>query len=367
MNPTGAIEFRPSIPYPPDFLMNSAKKTVSAMARLAIGLAIIVYLLRKIETTVLLDVVAASFDQWHWLVYALFFFLACLAVGGVRWKLILDAQGLRMSWGRTFCVYFIGHFFNSFMFGATGGDLVRAFYATRETHHRKTEAVATIIIDRMIGMIALLCIAGVMLVMKSDFYLSGPETRLAGLLMLLMIISALLGSILLLNIRRFGGSPLLRWVGSRPGLGPAVRRTATAFELYRRRTKTITYTALLSFSNHIFIIFMCYCLGKSLQVHLDIIGYFTVIPVIMAIAAIPITPGGLGVREGVSVTLLGAMGVSKVQALPLSLMVYALMLAWGIVGGAIFLGYSASAGHGIHDEMTEIRKEAAAGNAEAGL
>ncbi len=347
--------------------MKRIKKTVSTLARLAVGIAIIVYLFHKIDTPELTSVLSGTLQYWRWLAQAALLFLACLTIGAIRWKLILEAQGLRISWTRSLCIYFIGHFFNSFMFGATGGDVARAYYAAKETHHKKTEAVATVIIDRVIGMLALFLVAGTMLIARASFYLARPETRIAALLMLMMIFAGMMGLVIILNIHRFMEFSLFRKIGNHRGIGPAVTRTAGAFDMYRRRKATLAWTGLLSVGNHVFITVMCYCLGRSLQIQLGLIDYLTVIPVIMSLAAIPITPGGLGVREGLAVTLLGAMGVSSAQALPLSLMVYALALAWSVAGGIVFLCYSASAGHTLHDEMAELRKEAARENGETGV
>ncbi len=347
--------------------MKRIRKTVSTIVRLAAGIAIIVYLFHKIDTPELAAVLSDTLTHWRWLFKAALLFLACLVVGAVRWKLILDAQGLVISWGRTVSIYFIGHFFNSFMFGATGGDVARAYYAVKETHHKKTEAVATVIIDRVIGMVALFVIAGTMLIARADFYLAAPQTRIAALLMAVMIVAGVLGLVVILNTHRFMGFALFRRIGGYRGIGPTITRTAAAFDMYRRRTATLVYTALLSLGNHLFIVLMCYCLGRSLQMELGVLDYLSVIPIIMALAAIPITPGGLGVREGLAVTILGAMGVSSAQALPLSLMVYALTLGWSVIGGVVFLCYSASSGHTLHDEMAELRKEAARENGEAGI
>lgn len=97
--------------------------------------------------------------------------------------------------------------------------------------------------------------------------------------------------------------------------------------------------------------------------HLGLIAYLTVIPMIMAIAALPITPGSLGVREGLVVALFGALGVSSTQSLPLSLMFYLISLCWSLLGGLIFLAYSAGTGRTAQEELAKLRQEAASVNA----
>jgi uncharacterized membrane protein YbhN (UPF0104 family) len=65
--------------------------------------------------------------------------------------------------------------------------------------------------------------------------------------------------------------------------------------------------------------------------------YLSLGPTINAVGALPITPGGLGLRELAAVTYLGIVGVPAVKAMPLSLMLYATMLFWSLFGGVVFM------------------------------
>jgi hypothetical protein len=338
------------------------KKTIKKFARntlrLGIGLGIIVFILTKINLREMLSVLHQSLFQWPWLVLGTLISVVCLLIGTERWKIILDAQGLKMAWSRVFCITLIGQFFNSFMFGSTGGDLARAFYAAKETHHKKTEAVATVVIDRMIGLVMLNLIAAVMLATRYKFYVSHWSTHLPALLMIGMIAATVAALFVVYNIRFFKGWPILRSIEYHPKIGPVVRRMLISIYLYHRRGKVLFKTSLLTLLIHSLIILQCFCFGKSLQINITILDYFTVIPLIISLAAIPITPGGLGVREGLAVTMLGALNVSAHQALPLSLMIYLVSVALSLFGGFIFLGYTAGAGHTVHDEIVDLEDEA---------
>src|SRR5258707_14181593 len=81
---------------------------------------------------------------------------SALALGIVRWRIVLRVHGLDLSWGRATEISLVAHFFNSFLLGSTGGDLMKAYYAARETHQKKTEAVVTVFGDRLIGLWAVL-------------------------------------------------------------------------------------------------------------------------------------------------------------------------------------------------------------------
>src|SRR5204862_7781988 len=87
-----------------------------------------------------------------------------LALGIYRWRTVLRVHGLNLSWGRATEISLVAHFFTSFLLGSTGGDLMKAYYAARETHHKKTEAVVTVFVDRLIGFWAMLLFAGLMMI-----------------------------------------------------------------------------------------------------------------------------------------------------------------------------------------------------------
>lgn len=344
--------------------MNFLKKVPSAILRLGVGVAIIVYLFYKMDMHGLATVLRESLHQWPWLFCGVMLCLIGLLIGIARWKIILDGRGLHMSWARVFCVFFIGQFFNAFLFGSTGGDLARAFYAVKETHHKKTEAVATVLIDRMIGLIILNLIAFVMLVARAGFYINHWVMHVPALIMLAMNVMTAVGLVILFNMHHLNNWPWLQRFTLHPVFGPQIKRMLISIYLYRRKQSVLIKTALLSLAIHLLIVVECYCLGRSFQIHLGLIAYLTVIPTIMAIAALPITPGGLGIREGLSVALFSALGIGSTQSLPLSLMVYLSSLVWSLLGGLIFLGYTTGAGRTPQEELKTLRDEASSVNAD---
>lgn len=342
--------------------MKFPKKVPYALLRLVGGVGIIFYLFSRMDLHGLLAILQESLTRWPWLLCGTMICFICLYIGVIRWKIILDGRGLRMAWGRVFSVFFIGQFFNAFMFGSTGGDLARAFYAAQETNHKKTEAVATVLIDRMIGLVLLDLIALIMLIGRAGFYINHWVTHVPALIMIGMNLLTVIGGIVLFNIHRFQHWSLFRRVTNHAVIGPIIKRTLISIFLYRRKPGVLFKTVLLSLAAHLLVILECYCLGRSFQIHLGLIAYLTVIPMIMAIAALPITPGGIGVREGLAVALFGTLGIGITQSLPLSLMLYLISVIWSLVGGIIFLGYTASTGRKAHEELQKLRDEASSVN-----
>ena len=98
----------------------------------------------------------------HWLVA-----LGCCGIpvilGGLRWRRALRVQGLDVGVGAVIRVSFVAHFFNAFLLGSTGGDVVKAWCASRWTRERRAEAALTVLVDRLVGTLALLVFAVAMI------------------------------------------------------------------------------------------------------------------------------------------------------------------------------------------------------------
>jgi glycosyltransferase 2 family protein len=339
--------------------MNKTSRTVGVVLRLTVAFGIIAYLLsrKEMDLSHFIAVVGGTLAHWPWLAAGLILFFLCMWAGIFRWRLILNAQGIRLPLKRIFSIFFIGHFFNAFMMGATGGDVVKALYVSEETHHKKTEAISTVIADRIVGMAALFLLAFIMIVVRAPLFISHKATHPFCLLMLILIAATMLALVLIFNQNIFERYPLFRRLEQRFAFGPLIRKLYDSFYLCRTCPALLTQTFLLSIANHLLTVTACWCLGRSLQIPNALLDYLTFFPMILAIASLPITPGGLGVREGAAVTLLSAVGIPNSQALPLSLLSYMALLAWSLFGGAIFLFYSTGGGRAIRAEFREIEDE----------
>ena len=155
-----------------------------------------------------------------------------LWLGVVRWRLVLEAQGLELSLARATRISLVAQFFNSFLLGSTGGDLIKAYYAARETHHRKTEAVTTVFVDRLVGLWAMLLFAGMMMLPNLQMVRQHGEFAVPALFILAMLAALSI----VLSLAFWGGvskpfpagAPLLapaaqgRTAGAIPGFVPAV-------------------------------------------------------------------------------------------------------------------------------------------------
>ena len=114
--------------------------------------------------------------KWSWLWIGVGVFFGCTVLATVRWKILLNVQGIDMGWVRTWQLFMIGMFFNLFMLGSTGGDVVKMFLAMREARSNKAAALLSVFMDRVIGMMALILISLGFLYFRYDLLSHSPAS-----------------------------------------------------------------------------------------------------------------------------------------------------------------------------------------------
>jgi len=261
-----------------------------------------------------------------------------ILLGIARWRMVLKVQGFDLSWGRTTEISFVAHFFNSFLLGSTGGDLMKAYYAARETHHKKTEAVVTVFVDRVLGLWAMLLFGGLMMLPNLSLLFVHSQLRSLAFLILAMMV----GCTGFVGIAFWGGVSR-GWSGARVWLrrmpkGEWLERSLNSCRQFGREPFFVSRTLGLSMILNAICVLQVLVLSQGLGLKISPVVLFVVVPTIICISALPITPSGLGVRENLFVFMLAqpAIGVPGTSALSLSLLAYAGSLFWSLVGGLVY-------------------------------
>ena len=267
----------------------------------------------------------------EYLVLALFVYPLSNLLGAVRWRELMRAHQLDIGFMRCLKLTWLGFFWSLVFPGVTGGDVVKA-YSVARTATKRAVAVLTVLLDRIIGMVGLAILSGVVIL----FNLHNQELRTVSTGILLFILAAV-GSGVLFFSRR-----LRRWFGLAtlmsllPFQSKVVQLDEALFH-YRYHKWTILFTILLSVGTHIVNVGIFLLAGLSLGLPVAWQNYFVFIPVMLMIAALPISVGGLGVFEsGVAhfFTLRG-VGATASQALALCVLYRLLTILVGLPGAAV--------------------------------
>jgi len=118
---------------------------------------ILVYLLlRKVGLAELIHTLRQADPFFVFLSFCLLPLLILLSV--IKWQILLKSKGHEVSISYLFKLYLVGYFFNNFLPSNVGGDLVRGYELGTFTGN-KSEAMASVFMERLTGLIVLVVIA----------------------------------------------------------------------------------------------------------------------------------------------------------------------------------------------------------------
>lgn len=308
--------------------------------RVAVCVGLLALLLRRIDAGALLGASRQAAGRWPWIASGALMTLLGLVSGAVRWGEILAAQGLRFSPLKVVHIVMVGQFFNAFMLGACGGDVARAYYAARGHEGRRVDVVTTILMDRGIGLFSMIVLCCVMIPFRLRIFLDNEGPRDTGVLMLCFLLATVAGICVLFTKNVFEHFRFFQRLENSTRLGPLIRQAYEALFFFRKNHRLLLVTSALSAMSTVFLTLACVSFGRALELPVPVADYFALFPIISVLMAVPITPGSLGVREGLFVSLFRAVMVDRHHAILLSLMVYAGGMLWSIVGGMVYLCFT---------------------------
>lgn len=264
-----------------------------------------------------------------------------ILLGCLRWHLFLSAQGLGLPLRRTAEISLVAQFFNSLLLGSAGGDVMKAYYAAHETHHRKAESVMTVVVDRLIGLLATLLFAALLMIPNRD--LLTAHHRLAAVSGFVLLALGVVTGVAVLSL--WGGLsrvwPNLRgWLGRLPKAA-LIERSLVATRVYGRRPRILLGALGLSLLLNAACGLQVWALARGLGLDVPLRWLLVIVPVVVFLSSIPITPNGLGIRENLYVWMLTVpeIGIPAASALSLSLLAFAGSLVWSLIGGGVYLGF----------------------------
>ena len=254
-------------------------------------------------------------------------------LGAWQWWHLLDAVGIRIPFRKVLGYYHVGLFFNNFLPANIGGDIARVMHASRHGETRAA-AVSTVVLDRLIGTVALAGLAVVTTVPAIDrFHLGLIYLALLGFL---AVSIAMLWGVLHPKVL-----PAIERVMSRVGLKflePHLDDLARRFAAYRSRGRLFAGLLAMATLIQVMRVGVHVLVARALGVHLPLTYFFLFVPLLAVIVSLPISLNGIGVREGAGMVLFSLVGVDRSRAFSLQFTTYLVAVAVSLLGAGVLLG-----------------------------
>lgn len=211
----------------------------------------------------------------------------------------------------------ISNTFNLVMPGALGGDLVRSVYIMKEAESHRATNLVGMLVDRVVGLFSILLLGTICGALSGGLEQKAPFVLGMGGVFIL----GLLGVGLSLNRpfnRKLAG--ILGRCG-KPGaqLLPLLETWTGATEYYRSKRGRVAMGILICFFMHLVSFLAVYLIARNLDLPIGFLSLSMMTAISWLITAVPLSFGGLGVRELSFVLLLGTQGIPAEPATALSL------------------------------------------------
>ncbi len=264
---------------------------IVAFIKIAILLGIVVWLVRTFPEKNWKALVQQD-KNWFLLGQAFVVILIAHLFSFWRWQILVHSLGVPFTLLEAIRLGFLGTLLNMVSVGSVGGDVFKAIEAARKAEKKRAEVVASVLVDRALGLLGLVMVAGIGLSFAPTLsqtmkwiWLGAVAFSAIGLAVLLLIVIV-------------GHRVPVLWMNRIPIVGHTLHRVIHACMVFQGRPRLVVELLGASLLVHCSFTIACSLISNSLYAETPTVAeHFMAIPPAMAAATLPLTPGGVGVQE----------------------------------------------------------------------
>jgi uncharacterized protein (TIRG00374 family) len=276
----------------------------------------------------------ARADVW-WLLAAMLSAGACEFFGIIRWQLFLKMLHLKIPLAETTRLFFIGAFFNQFLPGTTGGDVVRVVYLMREHPEHRTAGFLSVAVDRLLAMLVLVAMGLAFAWGRAEWFAQsltvGNTMKIFAIILFTMALG--LAASFVLTKRH-----LVERLPTGMPFREAIVKLSTLWQLCIENRREALLGAFYTIPMLVTFFAAFYFVARAFTPKVDFLDMMSIMPLVTAVSSLPISLNGIGVREALLDELLHELcGVAKGTGMLVSITGMVVYLIWGLPGGWFYL------------------------------
>src|SRR5689334_10631632 len=296
---------------------------------------------------------ALTHARFQWLAAGLLAYFVVEAAAAFRWHVLLRVQNIKLTLRRVAGLFLIGMFYNQFLPGGTGGDIIKSYLLLKETD-KKAGALLAVVFDRLIGLVALVFITVTLVSLRFDLLSKTAETRQFLWILLILLGSSIAGLLTSFVVSGFNLFHLLPH--KFPGRDKLIEISA-AYHLYAHHWFATLMAFGASLVAHLATFTTFLCVAYAFHADVKLIDFFSVLPIERTITALPISFAGVGLREQIlQVMLHNVCGIPVEVAKLIGTMSFLVIFVSCVPGGIVYFFYRPSGATG-HVRMREMQQE----------
>jgi glycosyltransferase 2 family protein len=333
------------------------RKLLLTLLKLGISLAIIAYLVNDARSDRSFANLRDQPKDWGLFAVAWACLMGAVVLTIIRWYYLVRALELPFSLKDAFRLGFLGYMFNFVSLGNVGGDVFKAIFIAREQPRRRAEAVATIFVDRILGLYALFIVATIAVLAGGLMDTAVPQIRVIAQATLVCTALGALGFALLLIPGSTNGV-VTRFLEGLPRVGHVLGRLIEAVRIYRRKLPVLVLAIVISLGVHALSTTGIYLVARGLPGNIPSLGaHFVIVPISMVVGILPLPLSGLGAFEAAIEFLYqylpGTVVIAKGQGFVVALGYRVITVVIAMVGVFFYIGSRREVAEVLHEEAVE--------------
>jgi len=231
--------------------------------------------------------------QYHWVFLGILAYVVVEVAAAFRWHVLLKVQKIRLTLPRLSGLFLIGMFYNQFLPGGTGGDIIKSYLLLKETDN-KAGALLAVVFDRLIGLVSLVALTVTLVSLRFDLLSRTPETRQFLWILLLLLGSSIAGLLTSFVVSGFNLFHLLPH--KFPGREKLIEISA-AYHLYARHWFATLMAFGVSLVAHLATFTTFLCVAYAFHAGVGLIDFFSILPIELTITASTKTSDSFATRR----------------------------------------------------------------------
>lgn len=269
------------------------KKLIGIVLKVAISAAIIAYLVYDSARGEYFANLRHEEKQWDLLAIAWGCCASAVLLTFVRWWYLVRALEIPCPFRDALRISFWGYLFNLAPLGIVGGDVVKAVMLGHEHPQHRAKALASVLVDRVIGLYILFIVATAAILLTRFWEIDVPDIRVICMLTHVITIAGTVGLAVVMGPERIVAGAIAA-VGRIPRVGQPLVSLIRAVRLYNRRPLVLLLSSLMTVGVHVSFAIGCYFIACGLPGnHLSLADHLVVMPLSAATGVIPLMMGPL--------------------------------------------------------------------------
>lgn len=307
------------------------KRWLRVVATLVVTSLAVAYILSKIDVGKTAHIIGSA--SIPWLILSACLTLVTVPPMAWRWQQLLRVRGVHDTVAWLTRAYFVSYAFGQVLPTSVGGDAWRIFETSRKHRGNTTPVTGSVLLERSLGGAVTLVLAGVGLLLAIGRYAIGAYLWIEAVFVVATIAVGFVFFSRSIRRRLAFGMPYAR----RLRLEAPARAVYDGLHGYRDHPGTLLVVAAVTAAAQLTRVVAIYASARAVGIHLGLLPYVVLGPLLFLVMLVPFTVNGIGVREAFFVSFLGKLGVNSDAAFATGFLFFIMTILLALPGVAILL------------------------------